>query len=274
MCGVVFVTRHRNRRFPRLSDNQRVKTSQKMPPEVTLKNDRMPPNDQIFDGAYSPEQLATYFPPRSPHTESFKYRFAKRVFDYMVCLVFLPVSATLLLALSLFVLCTAGWPVFYRQKRIGRNGRAFTLFKLRTMRVDGALVLVEWFSNYPDALSEWEETRKLRDDPRITRGGRFLRKTSLDELPQLLNVLRGDMSLVGPRPIVEAELARYGDRVGSYLAAIPGLTGLWQVSGRCNVSYEQRVGMDEEYVEQWSLWRDIVILLRTPLSVWRGDGAC
>ncbi len=245
-----------------------------MTPKVTLKKVKLSTTAGIFEKGYSPGNLAVSFSPDSGRLESLSYRFSKRVFDWLVCLMLLPVSGSLILLLTLFVLCSTGLPVFYRQERIGQNGKPFTLYKFRTMRVNGSALLADWFDQHPEALIEWQTTQKLKDDPRITRGGRFLRKTSLDELPQLLNILRGDMSLVGPRPVVEAELSRYGSLVGSYLAAVPGLTGLWQVSGRCNVSYEQRVRMDEEYVEQWSLLNDLMILLRTPLSVWRGDGAC
>lgn len=202
------------------------------------------------------------------------YTRLKRVFDIAACLCLLPFAGVLLLLLTLVVFMSAGFPVIYRQERVGQNGKRFTLYKFRTMRTDGVEHLSEWFTRHPEALKEWKAAHKLRNDPRIIRGGRFLRKTSLDELPQLFNVLRGEMTLVGPRPIVPAELVKYGSRVNFYLAALPGLTGLWQTSGRNNVSYNQRVDLDEEYVRQWSFRRDLQILLRTPMSVLRGDGAC
>ncbi len=142
------------------------------------------------------------------------------------------------------------------------------------MRNGSAHLLADWLAQHPEALEEWQRTHKLKQDPRITWGGRFLRENSLDELPQIINVLRGEMSLVGPRPVVQAELERYGSRVVFYSAAVPGVTGLWQVSGRCNISYPQRVRMDEQYVRRWSLLRDLAILLRTPRSVLRREGAC
>jgi lipopolysaccharide/colanic/teichoic acid biosynthesis glycosyltransferase len=142
------------------------------------------------------------------------------------------------------------------------------------MRNNADQALAEWLLHHPEIRHEWQQTHKLKRDPRVTRLGRFLRDTSLDEIPQIINVLRGEMSLVGPRPIVQAERAKYAERYAFYSAAIPGITGLWQVSGRCNVSYEDRVKMDEDYVRHWSLMRDLVILLRTPRSVIRRDGAC
>lgn len=227
-----------------------------------------------YKQASSSQELPAHFTGKALPVQSFSYKLLKRTFDIAVCCLLFPFAGILMLLLALFALSSAGLPIFYRQERIGRNGKAFTLYKFRTMRTDGAEVLAEWFELHPWALEEWEKSHKLKDDPRITRGGRFLRETSLDELPQIFNVLRGEMSLVGPRPITKAELTRYGKSAGFYLAAVPGLTGAWQVSGRCNVSYEQRVGMDAEYVRHWSLWQDVKILLRTPWSVFRRDGAC
>lgn len=156
-----------------------------------------------------------------------------------------------------------GGDVFYGQIRIGRNGRPFKCWKFRSMVVDAGKKLQQLLENDPVARAEWEATFKLKNDPRITRVGRFLRKTSLDELPQLYNVLRGEMSLVGPRPIVEDEKKYYGDRLGHYLSVSPGITGLWQISGRNDTTYEERVALDCAYVQNWSLKTDIVILLKT-----------
>jgi len=156
-----------------------------------------------------------------------------------------------------------GGPVFYGQIRIGRDGKPFKCWKFRSMVIDADKKLRALLAADPAAKAEWEATFKLKNDPRITRTGQFLRKTSLDELPQLYNVLRGEMSLVGPRPIVRAERAFYGDKLAHYLALRPGITGLWQVSGRSDTSYEQRVALDCHYVENWSLLSDIVILFKT-----------
>ncbi|RVT22944.1 sugar transferase, partial [Escherichia coli] len=143
----------------------------------------------------------------------------------------------------------------------------------RSMVVNSKEILDELLKNDPKAKEEWDATFKLKNDPRITKIGAFLRKTSLDELPQLLNVLKGEMSLVGPRPIINAELERYNDQVDYYLLSKPGMTGLWQVSGRSDVDYDTRVYLDAWYVKNWSMWNDIAILLKTVIVVLKKDGA-
>jgi undecaprenyl-phosphate galactose phosphotransferase len=165
---------------------------------------------------------------------------------------------------------TTGASAVFGHRRIGRKGKEFTCLKFRTMVANADEVLKRLLDNDPDARVAWSKDFKLRHDPRITRIGSFLRKTSLDELPQLWNVLRGDMSLIGPRPIVEDELSRYEENVGYYLEVRPGMTGLWQVSGRNNVSYDTRVYLDTWYVKNWTLWYDVVVLLKT-LKVVFGD---
>lgn len=157
--------------------------------------------------------------------------------------------------------------------RVGQHGQAFKCLKFRSMVVNADAVLKDLLDRDPSARMEWDLEFKLRDDIRITRIGRFLRRTSLDELPQLLNVVRGEMSLVGPRPIVEEELVRYGDDVRYYLMARPGMTGLWQVSGRNDTDYATRVSLDVSYVKSWSLRRDLGILIRTVKVVVTGSGA-
>jgi len=157
--------------------------------------------------------------------------------------------------------------------RVGQHGRVFECLKFRSMVMNADAVLKDLLDRDPRARMEWAHEFKLRDDIRITRIGRFLRRTSLDELPQLLNVVRGDMSLVGPRPIVEEELIRYGDDVRYYLMTKPGMTGLWQVSGRNDTDYATRVALDVSYVRNWSLRRDLGILARTVKVVVTGSGA-
>lgn len=164
-------------------------------------------------------------------------------------------------------------PVIYKHRRIGKNGRPFDCLKFRSMYRDGDARLKELLKRDESAANEWFATQKLRNDPRVTRVGRHLRSTSLDELPQLFNVLRGDMSLVGPRPIIEAELARYGDAAPFYLSVQPGLTGLWQISGRSDLAYDERVALDRLYVTNWSLAKDAEILLKTPGAVIARKGA-
>jgi Undecaprenyl-phosphate galactose phosphotransferase WbaP len=164
-------------------------------------------------------------------------------------------------------------PIVYSQKRLGRGNKPFKVYKFRSMVKNADEVLKEHLAAYPELRREWEETHKLKDDPRVTRVGRFIRRYSLDELPQLWNVLKGDMSLVGPRPIVDAEVARYDDAFGLYCLVRPGMTGYWQVSGRSNTSYERRVELDSFYIRNWSIWLDITILMGTVGVVVYGDGA-
>jgi undecaprenyl-phosphate galactose phosphotransferase len=166
-----------------------------------------------------------------------------------------------------------GGPAFFGHTRIGQNGQPFKCYKFRSMVVNSQEVLAELLASSSDARAEWERDFKLKDDPRVSRIGDILRKTSLDELPQLWNVIKGEMSLVGPRPVVKAELERYGEDVSYYLEAKPGVTGLWQVSGRNDVDYETRVYLDAWYVKNWSLWTDISILFKTVGVVLGRDGA-
>ena len=189
-------------------------------------------------------------------------RVVKSVFDQVAALILLVLISPLLLIIAVLVSLDGGAFIF-GHRRVGRYGREFSCLKFRTMQVDGDRVLARTLADDPAAAAEWAANHKLRNDPRITRVGRFLRVTSLDELPQLLNVLRGEMSLVGPRPIVRAEIARYGRDISYYMRVKPGLTGLWQVNGRSDTSYRQRIDYDVDYVKNWSFWRDFFILLKT-----------
>ncbi|WP_137124065.1 sugar transferase [Roseomonas sp. HF4] len=188
-------------------------------------------------------------------------------------------GAALLLALPIFLLIALavrvdGGSAFYAHPRVGRGGRLFGCLKFRSMVVDSQARLDALLAADPAARAEWEATRKLRRDPRVTRIGRFLRATSLDELPQLLNVLKGEMSIVGPRPVTQSELDRhYGAAAAHYLSVRPGITGLWQVSGRSETSYDQRVALDVAYVSQPSVLADLRILVRTPVAVLSRRGA-
>jgi undecaprenyl-phosphate galactose phosphotransferase len=199
-------------------------------------------------------------------------RVLKAGFDQIAAIAALILLAPLLLVLALLVRADGG-PALYCHRRIGAGGRMFDCLKFRSMMLDADGVLRRLLATDPAAADEWAATQKLRDDPRITRIGRFLRASSLDELPQLLNVVRGEMSLVGPRPIVRAEVARYGSNIEHYYAAKPGLTGLWQVSGRSDMSYARRVQLDVWYVRNWSLWHDIAILFKTIPAVFLRRGA-
>jgi lipopolysaccharide/colanic/teichoic acid biosynthesis glycosyltransferase len=206
-------------------------------------------------------------------SELFRYRVVKRCFDVSLVVISMPLILVLLGAVAAVVIWSSPGPVFYSHRRIRKNGAFFSMWKFRTMCVNSAEVLEDYIARHPEAHVEWNETHKLRRDPRITPLGGFLRRYSLDELPQLWNVLVGQMSLVGPRPIVAAEVEKYGDCFERYCRVKPGLTGLWQVSGRSELSYDARVAMDCEYVEGWSLTKDVVILLKTFASVVNQDGA-
>ncbi|HVW11373.1 MAG TPA: undecaprenyl-phosphate galactose phosphotransferase WbaP [Bryobacteraceae bacterium] len=190
-------------------------------------------------------------------------RMAKRAADLVFSLIAAVLLTPVLLALAVLVRMSSHGPAFYSQPRIGRDRRVFHAWKFRTMTPDAELVLERYFERNPAARAEWRMNRKLRDDPRVTPLGRFLRQFSLDELPQLWNVFRGQMSLAGPRPIAADELVRYGDGIELYTKVLPGITGLWQVSGRNDTTYDERVRLDEYYVRNWSIWMDLWILGRT-----------
>lgn len=190
-----------------------------------------------------------------------------------VALVLLFLLSPLLLAIAFLIWRRDGAPILYGHYRVGRGGKLFRCFKYRTMLRDSDSVLADLLRDDPKSLVEWETNQKLPNDPRITPVGRYLRSSSLDELPQLLNVVRGEMLLVGPRPVTVAELTRYGKVRWHYLSVRPGITGLWQVSGRNNTTYEERVALDASYVENRSLLNDVSILLRTILVVIRKEGA-
>jgi Undecaprenyl-phosphate galactose phosphotransferase WbaP len=195
--------------------------------------------------------------------QSRRARVLKRSGDILFSLTVLTLGSPVFLALALLVKISSRGPVFYVQQRVGRDYRSFGCIKFRTMRRDADRILSRLLSESADLQEEFRNDFKLRNDPRITRLGRFLRRSSLDELPQFLNVLRGEMSLVGPRPIVRQELPRYGDRMEEVLAVRPGLTGLWQVSGRNNLSYDERVALDLRYARHRSVWMDLSIIART-----------
>ena len=188
---------------------------------------------------------------------------AKRSFDIATATTMLVFALPAMLFIALIMFSTDRGPIFFGHERIGHNGKRFKCLKFRSMVVNSQEALKRHLELFPQARAEWEATQKLRNDPRITRLGHFLRITSLDELPQLINVIRGDMSLVGPRPIVQDEVVRYADEIAHYAAVRPGITGLWQVSGRSEVGYDQRVQLDSLYVREWSFVGDMVILAKT-----------
>lgn len=197
----------------------------------------------------------------------------KRAFDVVVAVSGMAILSPLLLMLAALVKISDGGSIVYGHRRVGRNGTVFRCWKFRTMVENGDEVLRAHFTRNPKDHEEWVATRKLQNDPRVTRVGAVLRRLSLDELPQIINILRGEMSFVGPRPVVQDELELYGNSVFYYLRTRPGLTGLWQVSGRNDVSYGARIAFDRHYVENWSFAYDLQILARTVPAVIASRGS-
>lgn len=200
-------------------------------------------------------------------------RLFKRIFDIIATVIggilILPVIAIV----AILIYLDSPGPIVFGHKRVGQGGKEFPCYKFRSMVPNAQEALEIYLKENPAAREEWERDFKLKDDPRVTKIGKFLRKTSLDELPQLWNVLIGDMSLVGPRPIVRAEVEKYGEYINDFYLVPPGITGVWQVSGRSDTTYEERVLMDSWYVHNWSVWIDIVYLVKTVLAVLKGKGA-
>jgi exopolysaccharide production protein ExoY len=195
--------------------------------------------------------------------------YVKRGLDIFIASLMLISLAPILIMIALIIYFTMRRPIFFAHERIGYNGIPFRCYKFRTMVSDAKERLALYLANNPGAAAEWEATQKLKNDPRVTRFGQLLRRSSLDELPQLINTLRGEMTCVGPRPVTADELRRYGPSARHYVRVRPGLTGLWQVSGRSNTSYRYRIVLDRTYVTSWSIWLDAEILLKTAPAVFR-----
>jgi exopolysaccharide production protein ExoY len=191
----------------------------------------------------------------------------KRMLDISMALSALVALSPLFVLTALLIKLTDRGPIFYRHVRLGHGRRSFACVKFRTMVANADEVLAEHLRSSSDAAAEWARSRKLKNDPRVTSVGAVLRKLSVDELPQLINVLRGEMSMVGPRPIVFDEVPLYGADIDFYFSARPGLTGVWQVSGRSDAAYSRRVALDRRYVENWSLWTDLVVVIKTVPAV-------
>jgi exopolysaccharide production protein ExoY len=200
-------------------------------------------------------------------------QFLKRSFDISFALVFLIASLPVLIILAIALQVDSQGRLFFVQQRVGHNGKLFNCFKFRTMHEDAETLLESLLANCSEARREWDLDHKLRNDPRVTWLGGIVRKLSLDELPQLLNILSGEMSVVGPRPIVQAEISKYGSYFVDYCAVKPGLTGLWQVSGRNDVTYDERVQLDSEYRRKASFMFDFGIVLRTVPAVLGAKGS-
>jgi Undecaprenyl-phosphate galactose phosphotransferase WbaP len=200
-------------------------------------------------------------------------RVLKRTVEFFITILGLIIISPLFVLIAIAVKLDSPGPVFYGHKRLGRFEKEFTAWKYRTMRADADAVLESYLAENAEARAEWAEARKLKDDPRITRVGRFLRARSLDELPQFWNVLRGEMSLIGPRPIVREEIEKYGNSWSVVSSITPGVSGLWQVSGRSDTSYPERVELDLYYIRSWSLWMDLYIFFKTIWNIVSGKGA-
>ena len=197
---------------------------------------------------------------------------AKVIMDRLCAALGLFVLAPLFIVL-IFLIRRDGGPAFYTQPRLGKDGKIFQCWKFRSMIMNADAILQDLMEKDPAVREEYTKFCKLKNDPRITKTGHFLRKTSIDELPQLFNVLKGEMSLVGPRPILVNEASYFGEKITDYYAVRPGITGLWQISGRNETTFEERVTLDTHYVHQWSFWGDIVILFKTVLVVFGRKGA-
>lgn len=197
----------------------------------------------------------------------------KRATDIILAASALLFLIPVLIPIALYIRLSDGGPALFRQRRIGRDGKEFMCFKFRSMVTDADVQLRNLLESDPHARAEWNATQKLTRDPRITGFGAFLRKSSLDELPQLLNILKGEMSVVGPRPIIRNEIEKYGEHFRHYCQVRPGLTGLWQVSGRSDTTYDARVALDVEYVTDYSYMNDLKIIVKTVPAVLRSEGA-
>ena len=198
---------------------------------------------------------------------------AKRAFDIALILCSLPLTLPVCLLTALFVKLTSPGPVLYGHKRVGLNGKEFKCWKFRSMYIDADKQLKKILKENPEMKKQWDRDRKLENDPRVTPFGKFIRKTSLDELPQLINIFVGQMSFIGPRPVMQDELERYGKKADYILSVLPGLSGMWQTSGRSDTAYEDRVTLDAYYIQNWSIWLDIWILIKTVWVVLAGKGA-
>lgn len=197
----------------------------------------------------------------------------KRFIDISIIVISSPVVIPVMIFLSLCVKLSSKGPVFYGHKRVGKNGKEIKCWKFRSMYKDSQKMLEEILLTNPEMKKEWEENRKFVNDPRVTKFGKFLRKTSLDELPQLFNILIGNMSFVGPRPVTKDELEKYGENANYILTVTPGLSGMWQISGRSDTGYEERINLDSYYIQNWSIWLDMWIIIKTIWVVLRGKGA-
>lgn len=197
-------------------------------------------------------------------------RYTKRIMDIVISLIALIILSPVFLIIAISIKIESRGPVFFVHKRIGKNGKIMKMYKFRTM-VPNAEELIKEFTQ--QQLKEFKENFKLENDPRITKVGKFLRKTSLDELPQLINILKGELSIIGPRPVIGEELEKYGENKSKFLSVTPGLTGYWAANGRSNTSYEQRMDMELYYIDNMSWKMDVKVFFKTIVSVLKKEGA-
>lgn len=231
-------------------------------------------NQNFFTSTQQLKDIAGIIGFASVHNLTFKGNLIiKRIIDVAAILICLPFLIPIFLILSILVKLTSRGPVFYAHKRVGKDGKEIKCWKFRSMCINSQEILEKILATDPVRRAEWEKDRKFQDDPRVTKFGKFLRRTSLDELPQLFNILTGSMSLVGPRPVTEPELVKYGKYKDYVLSVTPGLTGMWQVSGRSDTGYEERISFDTYYIQNWSIFLDIWILIKTVWVVINGKGA-
>lgn len=233
------------------------------------------PQSSLTPDQYNPDHIfaATLPAINDPQTRPVG-GIAKRALDIFIAVNALIALAPLMIGVALIIWASSNGPILYGHQRVGFGGRTFRCWKFRSMVVDGDTVLERHLRGNLEAQREWANDRKLRNDPRVTPIGAVIRMLSIDELPQLFNILMGEMSVVGPRPVVAAELRRYNASAGHYLRTRPGLTGMWQVSGRSDLSYRKRVQLDRFYVMRWNLLADLSIILRTIPAVLKSRGSC
>ena len=223
----------------------------------------------------TPNNVRTIKKEKTKTSKKILYRIVKRIIDIigsLIGIIFL-IPATIIIYFARKILKEDQGPLFYEQLRYGKNGKIFRLYKYRSMCIGADEKLKEYLASNEEARKEFKKTHKLQNDPRITKIGKFLRKTSLDELPQMINILKGEMSFVGPRPVVEKEVEEYGENKERFLSVKPGLTGYWQVNGRSNTTFEERMEMELYYVDSCSLWLDIKIFFKTFITVFKKEGA-
>lgn len=234
----------------------------------------VPRNQNLFSGTMQLKDFAGILGFSSTHNLTKKANLIfRRFLEFVLLLILVPFIVPVMIVVATMIKISSPGPIFYGHTRIGKDRKKIKCWKFRSMYIDADKQLEKILASDPAKRAEWERDRKLADDPRVTPLGKFLRKTSLDELPQLWNIVVGQMSFVGPRPVTEEELVRYGDKVDFILSVTPGISGMWQVSGRSETGYEERISLDTYYIQNWSIWLDLWIVIKTVWVVFTGKGA-